>query len=40
MQANGIINGDENKNFNPTLPATRAEAAKIVYNAVVLYEKN
>lgn len=40
MQNNAIINGDENGNFNPKSPATRAEAVKIVYNAMNLYEKN
>ncbi len=40
MQKNGIISGDDNKNFNPKSPATRAEAVKIVYNAMNLYEKN
>ena len=27
----GIVSGDENANFNPSMPATRAEAAKIIY---------
>lgn len=27
----GIVSGDENANFNPSIPATRAEAAKIIY---------
>lgn len=37
MQKNGIVNGDESKNFRPTSFATRAEAAKIIYNAMILY---
>ena len=36
MQRGGIINGDENGNFNPTSYATRAEAAKIIYNLLLL----
>lgn len=30
----GILSGDENKNFNPTMRATRAEAAKIIYYTI------
>lgn len=40
MQKNAVINGDDKGNFNPKSPATRAEAVKIVYNAMNLYEKN
>jgi hypothetical protein len=29
--AAGIVNGDENRNFNPLKTATRAEAAKLIY---------
>lgn len=36
MQRGGIINGDENGNFNPTSYATRAEVAKIIYNLLLL----
>ena len=32
LKTNGIINGDENGNFNPNDSCTRAEAAKIIYN--------
>ena len=31
MSKAGIVSGDENRNFNPLNPATRAEAAKIIY---------
>lgn len=30
----GILNGDENNNFNPQQSASRAEAAKVIYSAV------
>ncbi len=30
LRAAGIMQGDENGNFNPTAPATRAEAAKVI----------
>jgi len=30
----GILNGDENNNFNPQESASRAEAAKVIYSAV------
>ena len=33
MSKAGIVSGDENRNFNPLNPATRAEAAKIIYLA-------
>lgn len=36
MQRGGIINGDENGNFNPEAYATRAEAAKIIYNLFLM----
>lgn len=32
LKSSGIINGDENGNFNPSNSCTRAEAAKIIYN--------
>ena len=32
----GIINGDQNRNFNPKNNATRAQAAVMIYN--VLYK--
>lgn len=32
LKTKGIINGDENGNFNPNDSCTRAEAAKIIYN--------
>ena len=36
MQRGGIINGDENGRFNPEAYATRAEAAKIIYNLFLM----
>lgn len=30
----GVLSGDENKNFNPAMRATRAEAAKIIYYTI------
>lgn len=33
MSKAGIVSGDENRNFNPLNPATRAETAKIIYLA-------
>ena len=36
MQRGGIINGHENGNFNPKANATRAEAAKIIYNLFLM----
>ena len=36
MQKGGIINGDENGSFNPHMPATRAETAKITYGVLKL----
>ena len=35
--AEGILNGDQNGNFNPHSPATRAEVAKIMYS--IKYER-
>ncbi len=32
LRAMGIINGDDNNKFNPNSPATRAEAAVMLYN--------
>ena len=40
LKDNGIISGDEHGRFNPNSSATRAEAAKIVYNAKTFFEKN
>ena len=34
----GIINGMDEGRFNPKLPATRAQAAKIIYQTIVLKE--
>lgn len=36
MQRGGIVNGDENGRFNPLSYATRAEAAKIIYNLLLM----
>lgn len=33
----GIVNGDENKNFNPNHFATREEAAKMIYGMLTAY---
>ena len=40
IQRNGIVNGDEHGAFNPMATATRAETAKIVYNAVNFYKES
>lgn len=32
LRAEGIVNGDDNNNFNPMAEATRAESAVIIYN--------
>lgn len=40
LKDNGIISGDEQRRFNPNSSATRAEVAKIVYNAKIFFEKN
>ena len=37
LYAEGILNGDQNGNFNPHSPATRAEVAKIMYS--IKYER-
>jgi hypothetical protein len=34
-----IINGDENNNFNPRSPLTRAQAAQIIYNFITELSK-
>lgn len=34
LRSAGIINGDESNRFNPSAPATRAEAAKMIYAAM------
>ena len=36
MKKMGIINGDENGNFNPKAYATRAEAAQIIYGILCI----
>lgn len=38
LSAAGVVSGDENKNFNPEGNATRAEAAKIIYNIIKLIQ--
>lgn len=36
LLASGIMSGDENKNFMPTLSTTRAQAAKVIFEALKL----
>lgn len=36
----GIINGTDTGNFNPDMPATRAETAKIMYGILELVERS
>ena len=38
--AAGIINGDDERRFNPRQTANRAEAAKIIYGVIGLTERN
>ena len=35
MSGAGIINGFEDGSFNPKAPATRAQAAVLIYNALI-----
>lgn len=39
LNINGIVDGDENTNFRPEADASRAEAVKIVYKAMTLFDK-
>lgn len=38
LRGAGIVNGDENGNFNPNAPATRAEAAQMIYGFIKSFE--
>ena len=40
LQKAGVINGDDDRHFNPQQTATRAEAAKIIYGVIGLTERN
>lgn len=39
MKAAGIVNGKGGNNFDPTAPATRAEATKIIYEVMLYCQK-